>query len=56
METKIAFRTIKELTEIMCKEMGVTLDQYNDMDLSGQYKIRQAYTKKTMNLNPRKAK
>jgi hypothetical protein len=49
-------KTIKELNEIMCAGMGVTIAEYDAMNLSAQYKLRQAYLKKQFNLKPKKAK
>lgn len=36
--------------------MGVSVDAYNAMNLSEQFKLRQAYVKKHLNLKPRKSK
>jgi hypothetical protein len=48
-------KSIQELNQIMCDAMGVSVDQYNAMDLSGQNKLRQSYLKKFHNLKTRKS-
>lgn len=49
-------KTIQELNKIMCEAMGVSVEAYDSMNLSEQFKLRQAYVKKHMNLKPRKSK
>jgi hypothetical protein len=48
-------KSIQELNQIMCDAMGISVDQYNAMDLSGQNKLRQSYLKKFHNLKTRKS-
>jgi hypothetical protein len=47
-------KTIAELNQIMCDAVGVSIESYNSMDISGQNKVREKYMKQVHNLKTRK--
>lgn len=49
-------KTIAELNQIMCEAVGVSIEDYNSMDISGQNKVREKYMKQVHGLKTRKAK
>jgi hypothetical protein len=46
-------KTISELDAIMCEAVGISLEDYNQMSLVGQFDVRQQYMIQEFNLHPK---